>query len=195
MDAGRKRRQLYSIDGTAARRLEPVVEPRYVPEQTPETERSRRRQQRQEREYRREQRLAPQSAAPTIDLVAMVTLVLALAATFAVCISYLNVQANISTQKKAISKLENLTAELKTKNDYTELKIAESIDLDEIQTVAMTELGMVFPDNNQMIRYKTSDHGYVRQYGELTGNEQESVMEMMLRMLFSYGKNAADSGY
>ena len=61
----------------------------------------------------------------------------------------------------------------------------KSTNWNEATSRAMDELGMVYPYNNQMITYEKKKSGYVRQYGEMTGNEQESLIELLLRMLLS----------
>lgn len=198
MEADKKKRQQYRIEGNTVRasvpeeweeestRPERIVAPsrRYADSQRIKPDRERQRQLRESRERRQEQRLAPQSAAPAIDLLAMIVLVCAMAVTFMVCISYLQVQAQISSQIKETERLNAMTEELVVKNDYSELKLETSLDMEQIRLVAMEELGMVYPYQNQVISYKAGKNGYVRQYGELLGNEQESVLQLMMRMVF-----------
>ncbi|MCI8626567.1 MAG: hypothetical protein HFI40_09855 [Lachnospiraceae bacterium] len=202
MAAAKRNKRQYRVEGTAVRKLDYMPEREYVPYDEPEKRpgyqpgRKARPGSRQKKKPGQERQQAPKlakkSAAPAIDFFAMLVLVAAIGATFAVCISYLQVQAAIDSRNQATSRLESQTNELESKNDYTELKIQDSVDLEQIQQRAMDELGMVYPYNNQMITYEKKKSGYVRQYGELTGNEQESLIELLLRMLLS-SKEGGDS--
>lgn len=148
-------------------------------------EKRRRRQPERYREPEQPPRLAPRSAAPAINFFSMLVLTAAIGLTFFTCFSYLQVQADIHTLKSRTAALVEKTSNLADKNNNTELAITNSIDLAEIQEIAMEELGMVYPYNNQMISFEAGKSGYVRQYGELAGNEQESLIELLFRMLFA----------
>jgi len=182
----------YEIDGTAVRkRATRVSAPRREEEwqeEKPKKQQQPLRQKNQRQKELHEKRLAPKSAAPAIDFGTLMLLLVALIVTFYTCYSYLEKQSDIFSIEKEISRLRKETEELVAKNDNTELEITKSIDLEQIQKTAMEELGMVYPYNNQMIRYESEENGYVRQYGELLGNEQESMMKMLLKMLLSSGQ-------
>ncbi len=42
---------------------------------------------------------------------------------------------------------------------------------------------MVYPYENQVITYKSVTNGYVRQYGDLKGNEELNFIERVLRLV------------
>ena len=174
----RKGNNLYSIDGTAARSLQPNDMP--LSERQWEKENKRRAKN---RTYADRERVARVNYIPVIDFFAMAILCVAVAITVYSCIAFLKIQSNISTYSKKTLSIENTTKALKTANDDMELKIEKSIDYDKILTVATEELGMVYPYENQMITYSYEKKGYVRQYGDLTGNEQESHLDIILRLL------------
>ena len=190
----------YMTDGTSARKLD-VTEYGYavrkespVREEEPERKESpatnpavRRKNSRRtyERTQYENEKTAKQSAIPAINVVAMLTIAVAVIAAAYTCLGYLKVQADIVSVGKKITALENATAELASANNYTELEIEKSIDYDTILTVATEELGMVYPYDNQMITYETSNKGYVRQYGELLGNEEETTVSVLLKMFRS----------
>ena len=69
---------------------------------------------------------------------------------------------NIETQE------EQLEA-LKSENDALQTAINTDVDLDHIYEVATNELGMVYADRNQVIRYKKTESEYVRQYEDIPG--------------------------
>ena len=80
-----------------------------------------------------------------------------------VCISYLMLQADITSKIKEISKLEATLNELKAENDDTENRIKGSVDLEEIKYRAMNELGMQYANEDQIVGYECEDTDYVRQ--------------------------------
>jgi len=49
--------------------------------------------------------------------------------------------------------------------------------------VAIEKYGMVYPYENQVVTYKSVTNGYVRQYGDLKGNESLSLIERILRVV------------
>ena len=176
----RRGKNLYGIDGSAAR----VLQPNDMPLSERQWEKESKKRARN-RTYAERERVAKVNYVPVIDFFAMAILVVAVALTVYSCIAFLKIQSNISTYSKKTLAIENTTKALKTANDDLELKIEKSIDYDKILTVATEELGMVYPYENQMISYSYEKKGYVRQYGELTGNEQESHLDIMLRLLFN----------
>ncbi|MCR4777382.1 MAG: hypothetical protein K5858_00920 [Lachnospiraceae bacterium] len=175
-----KNRNLYSIDGTAARNLQPESMP--LSERVWEKENKRRAKN---RTYADRERVARANYVPVIDFFAMAILAVAIAMTVYSSIAFLKIQSNIRSYGKKTVVLENMTKELKTANDSLELNIEKSIDYDKILSVAVDELGMVYPYENQMISYKYEKKGYVRQYGDLTGNEQENTIDIILKLLFN----------
>ena len=56
---------------------------------------------------------------------------------------------------------------LKSENDALETRINTSLDLDYVYRVATEELGMVYPNKNQVILYNKTESEYVRQYEDI----------------------------
>lgn len=80
-----------------------------------------------------------------------------------VCIRYLMLQSQITSNIKEISRLETQLSELKAENDDTENRIKGAIDLEEIKYRAMNELGMQYANEDQIVAYECEDTDYVRQ--------------------------------
>ena len=40
-------------------------------------------------------------------------------------------------------------------------------DLDYVYSIAVNELGMVYPNNNEVITFEAADDSYVRQYADI----------------------------
>ena len=68
---------------------------------------------------------------------------------------------------KNIAVLEAQYNTLKAENDDTESRIKGAVDLEDIKRRAMTELGMQYANENQIVSYETDDDDYVRQYIDL----------------------------
>ena len=135
---------------------------------------------------KRQQNMPETTAAPAVGFVNMVLLALTAAFLLFSSVQYLNVQSSIAETEREIRGLEKKIATLELENGYTENRIYHSVDLTRIRETAMTELGMVYPYNNQVIEYNAARKGYVRQYGVLTGDEEEGIHETILRMFMRY---------
>ena len=91
-------------------------------------------------------------------------LTVAMVATGVALIFYLRLQSDITNRVKNIAVLEAQYNSLKAENDDTESRIKGAVDLENIKLRAMTELGMQYANENQIVSYETDDDDYVRQY-------------------------------
>lgn len=144
----------YMVDGTAARQLQ--VLPEYEREQ--------------------EQTLRPQVAeqparAPKlshgIDFISMTLLVAAMAITLCLCYNYLQVQGNIVQLERDVMLLEQELDTVLAENAALEDGLDGRVDWDEVYLTAVGELGMVYPNQNEVITYESTDKGYVIQYMDI----------------------------
>jgi len=167
----RKRRyynhNLYSIEGNAARKLHAV--PDYQETSFP----SRREEIR--REIRRKHKLNT-----GMDIVSMIILTFAIAITVYTCLEYLSVQSNITQMNKEIVRLESELMKLQNENASALSEIDTSLDLDYIYEVATGELGMVYPDKNQVIAYESTISNYVRQYKDIPEVKRSTFIDKFL---------------
>ena len=99
-----------------------------------------------------------------MDLPYLMLLTIAALATLFICCSYLRVQSSITSSIKTIETQEKKLESLKNENDALETRINTSVDLEHIYQVATQELGMVYPEKNQVIQYDKTESEYVRQY-------------------------------
>lgn len=102
-----------------------------------------------------------------INLLGMVVLSFAMFATVRVCIGYLELQAESTRLEQAIEALESELGLLVDANNAKENKITSDIDLEVIYQKAVGELGMVFPNHNEVLYYDEVDLSYVRQYADI----------------------------
>lgn len=142
------------------------VAPELYPEESErrETRRSRQEQERVARSTRNRQ--ATHAAARNAAVVGFMLLMSAL-----MCVllfSYISLQSAVTQSVKEIASYESTLSSLKTANDQRYNEIVASVDLDEIKTRAMTELGMTYAAEDQIISYEADTSDYVHQVQEVT---------------------------
>lgn len=86
------------------------------------------------------------------------------------CIKYIKLINSKNENAKQIASMEEQLQEQKEANDVKELSINTSIDYIHIYNTAVDELGMVYADSDQIIRYKTGESQYVMQYKDIPEN-------------------------
>ena len=91
----------------------------------------------------------------------------ALLLTGIVLIGYIRMESKITSSVKQISKLESQLNSLKQSNDEQLSRIESSVDLDEIRRIAVTELGMTYAGEGQIIEIPDEGSDYVRQYTQI----------------------------
>lgn len=102
-----------------------------------------------------------------ISFTSLLILTIAIMATVYVCVDYLKLQADVNRMDNEIVTLQQ-TLDTKTKNnDAVYEMVNKSYDLDYVYHVAVEELGMVYPNKNKVITFKSSDDDYVRQYEDI----------------------------
>lgn len=99
-----------------------------------------------------------------IDFVSMVVLSLALVCIMAFGLSCLTLSSQITEMKKEVSALNTTYKEIKSMNNEAYNAIDNSVDIGQVYEVAVGDLGMVFPSDNQVVEFDYQEEGYVRQY-------------------------------
>ncbi len=115
-----------------------------------------------------------------IDLFSALFLTMAIAVTLYTCIQYLQVQSQVAEQKKEIAEMEHSLVKLQNQNKDALAKIDTSVDLKYIYEVATKELGMVYPDKNQVITYESNLSDYVRQYENIPEEADSTLLDKIL---------------
>lgn len=134
---------------------------RYTPEREPDRyERIRRREEQQE-----ERKLVRLGRG--VNFLGMLMLSAAIFATAYCCISYLDLRAESKRLDQEIASLQDELLDMIDANHAKEEMLTSSIDLDQIYQTAVGELGMVFPNHNEVIYYDPADTSYVRQYADI----------------------------
>ena len=156
-DNRRAARSISYIGGAEAPKLEP--------ERQPSKARPKRRKQTGLR--KRQQVRRNQERAMALDLPYVILLSAACICTLYICVSYLQLQSDLTARMHNIEQLEARFEKLKTENDALETSINTSIDLNKIYEIATKELGMVYAKKDQVLLYDKTESEYVRQYEDI----------------------------
>jgi len=91
----------------------------------------------------------------------------ALALTAFVLVGYVSVKSDITNRLNHISALETQLNDLKLENDATYSRINSNMDLEEIRTTAINELGMTYAKEGQTETFHSANGDYVRQLQQI----------------------------
>lgn len=153
-----KRKSEAYVRGNTVRKLhiaEPFSNEPMSPEEYVE---KRKRRTAQEKKIRRANRMNFLYTVAVLGVVALM---------FTICYQYLNMQASVKNSASEIAQLEQQLAKIKSSNDEEEQEINASIDYDAIYNTAVNELGMIYPERNQVITYDAGVSEYVKQYQDI----------------------------
>jgi cell division protein FtsB len=77
--------------------------------------------------------------------------------------SYVHLQTSIGKSRSNINNLKEQITVLKADNSAMKNRIATSLNLNSIKEKAMTQLGMVYADTDQIVYYNMPDDDYMNQ--------------------------------
>lgn len=157
------------IDGNAARKLQ--VLPNYIEDEELRQSPARRQEQKPKKK---------KAVKPAMDLMTLFILCIAVAGTLYTCIDYLKIQTTRLEQKKEINTLEKSLTKLANENTAAMSELNTSLDLNKIYEIATSQLGMVYPDKNQVIPYESNKSDFVKQYGEIPEENPKSLLDKIL---------------
>ena len=145
-----EQQERYEVWGNTVRKAEAI------PEETP------RRKSGVSRRAQRNRARAVQMSRGYVVFLAVVSV-----AALLMCVRYLKLKAEITTQTSEIASLESALNELKADNDALYNTVTASVDLEQIRKEAMDRLGMDYPNEDQIYQFDTSGNSYVRQYKDV----------------------------
>lgn len=149
----------YYINGNTVRELETPVRPqRRNPEEIEELNRKRRRK----RAARRNRQRAMGMSRGYVAFLTMCVMVVALFAGILV-----QMQAQVTTRMNHIAALQSQVGDLKADNDAKYKNLMTSVDLNHIKDVAIHELGMSYPDQEQVVYYTVETRNFMDQYCDI----------------------------
>lgn len=80
------------------------------------------------------------------------------------CMKYLQLQSEIASRSGNITALQQELADAKEANTTRYNVVMNTMNLEEIREIAMNQFGMVYADENQIIKYQSPDRSAVTQY-------------------------------
>lgn len=95
--------------------------------------------------------------------------VAAVVALFA-CVKYLQLQSEITSRSKHITSLQQELSDAKEENTTRYHAIMNTMNLEEIRNIAMNEFGMVYAQEDQIIKYQSPTGKTVTQYAKIPGS-------------------------
>lgn len=110
---------------------------------------------------------------------AMVFTVAVMMVTATYFIKYLDLCAESNRLDKSIAALQTEAELLADANNAKAEAITKDIDLEKIYQTAVRDMGMVFPNHNEVIYYSAADISYVRQYADIP-QTATSILDKMI---------------
>lgn len=141
--------------------------------------REERRRQGQEIERRKSERTSKktQKELSSVSMASCAVLVIAIAITLFTCIDYIKIQAEVASLNKNIIQNEKELSNLKDENRIHKAQLDASVDINEIYNVATKELGMVVPNDEQVIYFESIKSGFVKQYDEIPTGLEKNLLD------------------
>lgn len=100
----------------------------------------------------------------------VVFLTIAAIAALIVCTGYLKLQSEITSRSRNIASLQEELVDLKEDNTTRYNAVLNSVNLEEIREKAINELGMIYSNPEQIIKYKSPTSSKVKQYETIPEN-------------------------
>lgn len=162
MEANKKRYQNGTnyIDGSTARKRDVSYQYALPDYDVPE------RQIRQTPKPERQVRSNPRELTG-MSKASLFVLTIAIAATLYCCIEFIMLQNDVSKMKSDIITMEKTLTTKRNENDARYEQINMVYDLDYVYDIAVNDLGMVYPNNNEIITFDKASESYVRQYADI----------------------------
>lgn len=91
--------------------------------------------------------------------------------TLFLCVQFLQLRSQLTTQLKSMAQQESELSGLKADNDALYNTVMASVDLEYVKNTAIQKLGMNYPAEDQIIRFDTAGNSYVRQYQDVPGTK------------------------
>lgn len=84
-----------------------------------------------------------------------------------ICVAYLKLQSDIVSGSQNVSALQKELADLTEKNDTAYNAAADSVNLEDIRSKAMNDMGMVYASQGHVVEYQSPTSDYVMQYSDI----------------------------
>ncbi len=97
-------------------------------------------------------------------------LILSIVALIGCCYMYIKANSNLNAARSQVSSMRSELAMEQEKTSGMEEELNKNVDLEEIYEKAVGELGMQYPEENQIIYYDSSSD-YIRQAEDIPGSD------------------------
>lgn len=88
-------------------------------------------------------------------------------AALAVCVNYVQLQSQLTSRSKNITAMQEELSSMKEENNTKYNVIMDSVNLEDIRTRAMNELGMIYANKDQIVEYDNPTGDYVKKYEQI----------------------------
>lgn len=149
----------YYVDGNTVKRLEGEPEER--------RQRQLEKERRQRRQNNRRVARRNQEKALRMNMGYVIFCTMAVLISCGVCVTYIQLQSDITSRMKHISTLESQITDLKADNDAAIKRIDLSTDLEDVKHKAIHEFGMKYAGPGQIVYYTVEDSDYMNQYTDI----------------------------
>ena len=149
----------YYINGNTVRELDTPVRPQRKSRE--EIERSQRRKSRRNAARRNRQRAMGMSRS-YVSFLTVCVIIVALSSA-----ALVSLQAQVTARMNRIAALQSQLGDLRADNDAKYKNMMTSVDLNYISDVAVKELGMTYPREDQIVYYTVETRNYMDQYFDI----------------------------
>lgn len=94
----------------------------------------------------------------------VIFLAVAAIAMLIVCVNYIQLRSTIISRSANITALQEELASLREENNTKYSVVMDSVNLEDVRTTALDDLGMVYANKDQIVEYDNPTGGYVKQY-------------------------------
>lgn len=122
---------------------------------------------RREQERKRRNPYSRTVELPGVHRASVLFLIMAVAAVFYLCFSYVQTQNQLHEQRQQVVAIQSDIAQMKEDNEQEYQTVVDSVDLADVYRKATQELGMVRAKKDQVYTYQNKKSDMVKQYGEI----------------------------
>ena len=87
--------------------------------------------------------------------------------TLGVFVMYIQLQTDINKRMSEITAVEEKILDLKTKNDALLTLVETSVNMEEVKDIAINQMGMVYPEQEQVKSFSIDVDDYMNQYRDI----------------------------
>lgn len=98
-----------------------------------------------------------------------------------ICVAYLKLQSDMVSRGEDVARLQKNLANLTEENDTAYNAAADSVNLEDVRSKAMNQMGMVYAAKGHVIQYTSPTSDYEKQYSDIPSDG-----------VLAKSKNAAD---